>query len=187
MIEKQSSKVQIDRVEYDHIIYSINKEESTASVIGLKENLESFFIPRSIKQESTEYDVISILDNAFKDSSIISIQFPSDSKLQTIGKNSFSNSSIKSITIPSSVTFIGKGAFLNCKKLQSVVLPDQLVEIGCSAFRECRSLSSISIPSSVTKIHKKAFRYCEELSSVSFVNWQLNEFDDYLFDNCTKL
>ena len=93
-------------VNYDNINYLINEVENTAGVIDCEQSLNKIIIPRSIKQGSKEYEVTSILDNAFAKSKIKIVQFASDSKLQTIGKYAFAHTRIKNITIPSSVKFI---------------------------------------------------------------------------------
>ena len=63
----------------------------TAGVVGCKPNLDKIIIPSSIMQESKEYDITCILENAFNESTIKIVQFASDSKLNTIDKSAFSH------------------------------------------------------------------------------------------------
>ena len=62
MIGKSPFENQDKRVEYDDIIYLINPDENTASVIGIKENVHKVNIPTSINHKSKEYNVISIIN-----------------------------------------------------------------------------------------------------------------------------
>lgn len=114
MSEKQQIEAKDKRIEYDNVIYSINESKSVSSVVDSKCTIYQTTIPQSITHESKEYVVTSILNNAFNFINIKFIQFPSDSKLQTIERYSFAYSKIKSITIPSTVTSIGERAFYYC-------------------------------------------------------------------------
>lgn len=111
------------------LIYSINNEDKTSKVIGCQSNGE-LFIPRSINYNSQEYIIISISDNAFYDlTGIISIQFASDSALQTIEKKAFYNTAIENITLPSSLLYIGELSFAYCKKLHQIkILKDSKLQ-----------------------------------------------------------
>ena len=80
-----------------------------------------FIIPHLIKHETQEYIVVSILTDAFKNSlNIKTIQFPSDSELQTIEENAFEYSSIESIFIPASVIDLKEGWCNNMGKLTNI-------------------------------------------------------------------
>ena len=74
---------------------------------------------------------------------------------------------VKSFTIPSSVTEIGRGAFLFCRSLESITIPSSVTKIGEKAFYYCGSVGSITIPSSVTEIGFQAFGGCGSLSSIT--------------------
>ena len=95
------------QIELDNILYSINEEEKTVAVIGYKKELDNFFVPRFIVYESNEYIVKSINQEAFKESSLKSIKFASDSMLQTIGDYAFNQAQIETITFPTSLEYIG--------------------------------------------------------------------------------
>ena len=75
-------------------------------------------------------------------------------------------SSLSEIVIPSSVTSIGKGAFVRCDSLSEIVIPSSVTSIGDSTFSYCHSLSEIVIPSSVTSIGDSAFSFCSSLSEI---------------------
>ena len=90
------------------------------------------------------------------------------SSVTSIGKFAFvSCSSLTSVTIPSSVTSIGDGAFAVCHSLTSVTIPSSVTSIGQSAFQNCINLTSIIIPSSVTSIRVATFYGCSSLTSVT--------------------
>lgn len=78
-----------------------------------------------------------------------------------------SNSSLVRVIIPSSVTSIGKWAFIDCKKLKDVTLSNGLLEIDICAFQGCESLETIIIPNSVKSIGKKAFSNCINIKNIT--------------------
>ena len=145
MGEKQPLRYRYSK--YEGITYIIDEEETVAGIFGLYEHNQHFFIPRSIKHETKEYNVTIIMNEAFNYSSIQSIQLASDSQLQTIDNNAFSHSAIKSIRIPSSVTFIGESAFSDCKQLESIEIPNdsKLKTIDNNAFYNSK-IERITIP-----------------------------------------
>lgn len=112
--------IQIKRVDYDDIIYSINEEDKTASVIGCYTNNTEIIIPRLIKQESDEYIVTSISKGAFKNSSVLTIQFSDDSELKMIESESFDGSIIESITIPPKLKEFKEGWCINLNNLNII-------------------------------------------------------------------
>ena len=157
-------------IKYKDILYSVNTEENTAGVIGCTPNIHQIYIPRTIDQDSKEYDVTIILTNAFKKTRFKTIQFSSNSKIQTIDYCAFSYSTIKSITIPSSVTLIGKQAFYGAKIQQILFLDDsKLQTIDKEAFRES-TIECISIPQTVTLIGEGAFYSCENFQRIEISN-----------------
>ena len=81
-------------------------------------------------------------------------------------------SGLVDVSIPSSVTGIGKGAFLeslSLTQLTSVSLSSKLRYIDELAFSKS-DLKSISIPNLVTSIGIKAFLLCSSMTSVVFVD-----------------
>ena len=86
--------------------------------------------------------------------------------LVALGRFSLRGLSFSSAVLPHSVRFVGRGAFLQCRKLRSVELSLNLDFIGCSAFEDCSSLESVVIPSSCRSISRYAFRNCSSLKTV---------------------
>lgn len=137
----------------DNLKYLLNLDEKTAGVKTCLSSSEEILIPHSINFESQDYFVTKILKDSFRNNqNISSIQFPSNSKVQTIEEYAFKKSSIKSIVFPPQVTKISKGTFCNCKKLQKIEFTkdSKLQIIERKAF-ENSSIESISIPSSISK------------------------------------
>ena len=123
---------------------------------------------------------------------------------------------LTSITIPNSVTYIGSGAFLNCKEnnfdynrydnayylgnsdnpyvvlfaAKSKNITSCVINDRCriiySAFNQCRNLVEISIPDSVVYIGSSAFSECDELSSV-YISNSVTSIDGYAFNKCKGL
>ena len=88
----------------NNIAYGLNKEERIAKVVGEESADGKIIIPRSITYQDVEHNVISIEKNAFRgDEDLQSIQFAPDSLVATIGKNAFDQTSIESINFPSSL------------------------------------------------------------------------------------
>lgn len=68
-------------------------------------------------------------------------------------------------TVPSTVTHLGREAFLNCKYLTQVLLPTKLTRIDDSAFRGCKNLTQVLLPKLLTYIGPYAFGECIGLKS----------------------
>lgn len=56
-----------------------------------KLEIDQIIVPRSIQYESKEYIITSILNGDFTDSHLRSLQFTTDSELQTIDNEAFCN------------------------------------------------------------------------------------------------
>lgn len=133
--------------------------------------------------------VLSINENAFKNSNIEVINLPNG--LESIKTKAFLNAkNLKKIDIPSTVREIRGNAFENCTNLKTVnlheglkdirgsafknnvnlvniKLPNSLEYLGASAFSNCSSLVEITIPKSVTEINGQTFEYCTSLKTVN--------------------
>ena len=76
-------------------------------------------------------------------------RFSFPSTVTSIGKYAFLNCSITSITIPSHIKAIKNMAFAGCQKLEKVMIENGVKEIYDSAFLSCNSLKYVQLPSSV--------------------------------------
>ncbi len=65
-----------------------------------------------------------------------------------------------SLTIPGSVTYVGKGAFQNCRDLETVVIERGTEILDERVFAGCEVLSSIIIPDSITEFGAGIFEGC---------------------------
>lgn len=73
---------------------------------------------------------------------------------------------VTSVTIPTSVTRIGRNAFVKFSSLTAVAIPTSVTSLGSGAFQGCRSLTSVDITPSVTRIERWTFARCSSLTSV---------------------
>ena len=99
--------------------------------------------------------IVSIGENAFRDSALESVTLPST--LQTIGNYAFHGSQITEVTIPGSVTEIEAFAFSECDSLRTVVLESGVTTLKGISFAYCDSLEEVVIPDSVADISAAAF------------------------------
>ncbi|KAK8852897.1 hypothetical protein M9Y10_017889 [Tritrichomonas musculus] len=112
MIIKQSPghKKENLRINHGPLIYVLNEEEKTATVVNNGYIYDNVFIPRSIKHEMQDFIVTKISENSFDGSTTNQkIEFPIDSEVRTIERNVFINSSVTSILFPASVCELEKG------------------------------------------------------------------------------
>ena len=103
----------MQKVEIGNLIYSINKEDKTANIIGNTISILSIkdiIIPRSISINSEEYIITRISRCSFEKSyTINSIKFAENSKIRAIDEFAFCFSTITSITIPPSLVELNEG------------------------------------------------------------------------------
>lgn len=126
---------------------------------------------------------------------LCSIRFKDKSRLKTIMESAFEEAGISSIIFPSSLEFIGKHAFEECKQLKRIEFDkgSKLREIGENSFLNCSNLSyvinientnvsiiepcvfymtsveSITINQKVLIIRESAFRNRGNLTSIVFM------------------
>ena len=139
------------------------------------------------------------------------IIFGENSKLETIGDGALGWCwNLANVEIPSTVTKIGKNAFVNSNALTSMIIPSGVTEIGEAAFSSCwnfenivfeensqlKSISknlfegtrikNISIPEGVTNIENSAFKSCGSLVKVELPSSLVN-IRNFAFQNCGSL
>jgi len=90
------------------------------------------------------------------------------------------------ITIEEGITSIGENAFVQMRHVVSAKLPSTLTKIGRFAFMYCTSLEEIHIPDGVSQIGKEAFLNCQSLR-VATLGSSLKEMPMYLFSGCISL
>ena len=122
---------------------------------------------------------------AFRDKNTTSYVVPDS--VSYIGSGAFYDcKSLRSVVIPKSVISIGEGAFKFCSSLRSIVIPDGVISIGEGAFQFCSSLRSIVIPDGITSIGEGAFSNCKSLTDIVIPD-SVTSIGDKAFCRCTSL
>jgi hypothetical protein len=90
------------------------------------------------------------------------------STVTNIGRSAFlCCTRLANVTIPHGVTTIGDGAFWACLGLPDVIIPDGVTAIGTSAFALCTNLTNVAIPDSVTTMGGGVFWECTSLTNIT--------------------
>ena len=170
-MSKQVTEGENKLINQDNLIYSLNSAEKSASLISKEPTINFDFveIPVSIIHESQEYTIKTIKKQAFHHSSIKSIKFAPNSKIEIIEYQAFAHSQIESIKIPSSVIHICECSFEGCDNLKTVEIPfdSNLLTIGSRAF-SFTSIEKIFIPIHVKEICMETFLFCENFKKIEF-------------------
>lgn len=143
-------------------------------------------IPVTVMHNGINYNVTSIIDNAFFNCpNLTSVVIPDG--VISIGQFVFEDcTGLTSVTIPDSVNSIGSFAFASCSSLISITIPDGVTKIKIATFYSCSSLTNVIIPDTVTHIESEAFENCSNLSSFSIPNGVSN-IGSSVFKNCSSL
>lgn len=149
--------------EIDGICYNvIDPAELTCGVCATTESLDcskEVVIPSQVSFLGKTLTVVSIMDEAFMFSGIVSI------------------------SIPNTCTSIGEAAFYDCEALKSFNIPDGVTSIGELTFSYCTSLTHINIPEGVTSIGDYVFQQSAITSLYISDSNQKLEFGSKAFDN----
>lgn len=97
--------------------------------------------------------------------------------------NAFANSSLVSIDLPSRMTMIDEYAFYSCKSLAHVGMPESLDSLGEGVLEECSNLTSIVIPNGLRVVPQDAFYFCEKLSQIAWGD-AVAVIDSFAFGGC---
>lgn len=174
--EEQANKKAIT-IQEDYLIYEINEENRTASIIDNVHIIGNILIPESIKYQNQEYKVTSIIEYSFKYSDIKSIKFSENSALRIIEKKAFFGSHLENIFIPTSVSELREGWCAKTPNLINVTIDpnnqyfknyekNNKIIIGRSKANQdeydqlifaSRDLTSIDIPPNIRTISSFAF------------------------------
>ena len=121
-------------------------------------------IPETFLEDGVLYTVKQIGFQAFKNcSNLTSVKIPSS--VTIIGREAFVGYPLTSIEIPSSVTTIEDYAF-GWSSLESIVIPSNVTSIDDGTFSNCYGLASVVIPEGVVSIGFCAFYDCDGLTSI---------------------
>lgn len=158
------------------ILYGVlNDVESVTLPEGLIEIYDYALANTRVKSISIPSTVTKLGNGAFKNSSLITIEFLGTG-INGIGDETFYGTKISSITLPSSVTSIGAYAFSG--SLLSAIDLTGVTSIGEYAFSECSHLSSVS-DIVATSIGDYAFLGCTALSNAVITS--VNEMGEGVF------
>ena len=105
-------------------------------------------------------------------------------KVTCISSAAFSGCDIESVQIPSSVSTIGRGAFMHCNKLVSISIPSG--SIDSEAFTNCKALEKVVIGDGVKSIGTSVFSSCENLTTI-VMGKSLEHIYNDAFKGCNKL
>lgn len=120
-------------------------------------NLVGFTIPST---------VVTIGNNAFMNTTSLSVNMIIPNGVNTIPSLCFANSGIIGVTIPNTVTIIGLQAFDNTK-ITSLIIPDSVITVSGYSFRGNAQLQTIEIGTGCTSIGTAAFENCQSLTSIT--------------------
>ncbi len=140
----------------DDFTYEINNNEIT--ITGYPGTASHLEIPSEIEG----YPVTQIKEEAF-----------------------FGRFNIFSVSIPKSVTYVGFGAFANCRNLHSAKFEGE-TEIEDSAFYHCRNLLEITLPKGLEEVKAYTFTGCNMLQEIDLPS-SLTYIGDSSFYKCASL
>lgn len=166
-IQNQDTKIKKIQTEQEGLVYSIQEEEMTASVIGIKPDIIEEIIPHSIIYKSKSYIITSISEKAFNSSRVKSIQFAPDSELQTIEKKAFFKTQIENFTIPPHLTKIDESVFFFCQNLRTIEIPldSELRTIESDAFFGTQ-IEKFTIPTNLIELKEGCFLGMKKLKQL---------------------
>ena len=156
-------------------------------------------IPDSVIYNGKTYQVTSIGNSAFYDSSLTSVTIGNN--VTSIGYEAFFRSSLNSVTIGKSVTSIGESAFEGCSSLTKTNYTGDIASwcdikfesisanpMYCSHnfYINNQKIEELVIPSSVTSIGYYTFSGCSSLTSLTIPN-SVTSIGEGAFSSCTAL
>ena len=185
--------------------YLIDGEITVHGYVSGKE----FKIPSEISVGGNNCPVTVIGANAFQDSDVTSVRFPSS--IREIQTRAFYGSSLRTIEwssgmelrsicdeafrsctdlrtseIPDGVRFIGFEAYRSCDYLVTISIPDSVEVLGGGAYYVCARMENLTIGSGITEIPERAFAYCTLLDNV-YIPGTVTAISENAFYKCYML
>ena len=162
-------------------------------------------IPETLTIGSNTWTVVEIMDHAFYNCPITSVELPNTitaigdyaffecrittldlpNDITTIGNWAFGHTRMQQLILPESVDSVGDRAFIGCSRLTSLTLPEKDVHYGNGCFVNI-PLVTVVLPEGLTSISSDMFLRCEHLTNVVFPSTLTNISGD-AFAYCTRL
>lgn len=112
-------------------------------------------------------NVKSIGDYAFDKTSIINLNFATNSKLTTIGKFAFRNCvSLKEAILPETLITIDNYCFYGDTDLTKVTMYDNVTSLGNGSFKDCAKLETLKLSNNIATLTGETFWNCDSLAEL---------------------
>lgn len=144
--------------DFDYKLLNNNNEVSVERYFGKDKNA---VVPKTFTILTNTYKVTEVEPYAFKQSTITSVEFTSNIKIQN-------------------------EAFVGCTKLAEIKGGEFVTFVGNDAFRGCSSLSKVTLDNA-TEVGQKAFADCASLTTASFAKATMMSTSLYHDDALSKL
>ena len=153
-------------------------------------------IPSEIHEDDVNGTVVKIADGGFYISEAYTCDIELPDTIRTIGMFGFASCVNSAFSMTgkdhfdlSEVTFIGIGAFQNCKGLTEVILPTSMSyrRVENSTFDGCISLEMPSIPENINQFGQYAFSEIRTSIPTLTIPGTVQAMGDGCFSNCTAL
>ena len=196
VLSKEDKTVEV--VQKDDLLWKCSRELNNYGYKG------HVVIPSTVNHNGTEYQVISVHENALtnnrdiesvvvsKGIKVINLGGCTNLKsvilpegIETIPDYGFCGCAFSEINIPSTVTSIGAFAFLDCVYLTSIDLPDNITSSSVW-FQNCSRLKRVKLPKKLSWLKNYAFNGCSQLEEVIFPD-SLQGIEQYCFKGCSRL
>ncbi len=87
--------------------------------------------------------------------------------LKTISILAFAGTKISSIVFPKNLTYIGDGAFMNCKYLRgNIEIPERVERINTFLFAGCQQITGLTLPEHAISVDGAAVYGCNSLNTI---------------------
>lgn len=116
--------------------------------------------------------------------------------IKELDYSAFYDGKITSVLLPSTLTSLGKQAFLNStitsistRRVTTSSFPDAITTIPDRCFQNCASLSTITFTSTLETLGQYAFSGCTSITQITFPSTlrTLKTLGQYAFSDCTKI
>ena len=162
----------------DNFEYEQLGDNTLAVAKFINDEATSVTIPSTVTKGETEYTVVAINDEVFKNATnLTSITIPNT--VASIGNKAFAScSSLESINIPASVETIGSDLFDGCSNMTAITVDNNnyywsaadgvLFNKNQTVLKYCPAgkTGKYTVPSTVTEIATNAFHNCSDIEEV---------------------